>query len=249
MGTFKRNIVFMKGSKKYFFATLFLPPTYRNDVISLYNFSRLVDDFVDKKGYTTQQLEQFIEKFESSVTNNTQFGDEIVDNFIETFIRRELPYEWVDALFESIRADTGKLKLERLEDTLKYTYGVAEVIGLMVCKICKIDPIAYDHARYAGRAAQWANFLRDIFEDFQNGRTYLPKDEIDISSLGTSDIGELLDLQFDRYFEYRELAKPGYDYLPWYLEWSVRLSASVDDQVVKAIQSKPEISVNQNFKY
>lgn len=55
MGALKRNIVFMKGSKKYFFATLFLPPTFRNDVISLYNFSRLVDDFVDKKGYTKDQ--------------------------------------------------------------------------------------------------------------------------------------------------------------------------------------------------
>lgn len=141
------------------------------------------------------------------------------------------------------------MKLERLEDTLKYTYGVAEVIGLMVCKICDIDPIAYDHARYAGSAAQWANFLRDIFEDLQNGRTYLPKDEIDLTNINHNDLGKLLDLQFNRYFEYRELAKPGYDYLPWYLEWSVRLSASIDDQVVRAIQSKPEISVNQNFKY
>ena len=65
------------------------------------------------------------------------------------------------------------------EDLYEYVYGSAAVIGLQMVPILEpTDDKAYEHAMQLGVAFQLANFIRDVGEDLDRGRIYLPLDEL-----------------------------------------------------------------------
>jgi phytoene synthase len=87
---------------------------------------------------------------------------------------KNIPNSWVDAFLTAMKLDLFKSRYENIEQTNRYMYGSAEVIGLMLCKIMSLPIESYASARLLGRAMQYCNMIRDIAEDCQLGRQYIP---------------------------------------------------------------------------
>lgn len=214
---------YFKGSKRYFLSSLSFPRDYQVQVAKVYNFCRLVDDSVDEPEKVNIEFKEIKRLYDKSLGGNNS-GNNIIDNFIVVKNRKGIEEQWVQALFDSMQMDIDGNNYTNLDETLKYVHGVAEVVGLMMCKVLDIPQDAYPYARLLGRSAQWINFIRDIDEDMNNGRTYFPSTELNaygLDSLRYKDVlknldgyKKFLDFQSERFYEWTKEAEKGYKFIP-----------------------------------
>ncbi len=173
-----------KHGKTYYLATLLLPPAKRPYVHALYGFARYADEIVDDLASTlteTQKAEQlkiwgedFLAKFDSGQTN-----DPVCLAVLDTVRRWSIPREHFEAFLHSMTMDLTVTEYATYDDLYEYVYGSAAVIGLQMVPI--LDPSSQDAYKYAtelGVAFQLANFIRDVGEDLERGRVYLPLNEL-----------------------------------------------------------------------
>jgi phytoene synthase len=170
--------------KTYYLATLLLPPAKRPYVHALYGFARYADEIVDDLASTltdSQKAEQlkiwgdeFLAKFDSGQTN-----DPVCLAVLDTVRRWNIPREYFEAFLHSMTMDLTVTQYQTYEDLYEYVYGSAAVIGLQMVPILEpTSPDAYKHATELGVAFQLANFIRDVGEDLERGRVYLPLQEL-----------------------------------------------------------------------
>jgi phytoene synthase len=170
--------------KTYYLATLLLPPAKRPYVHALYGFARYADEIVDDLASTlteaekTQQLNawgnEFLAKFDSGETD-----DPVCIAVLDTVRRWNIPRDHFEAFLHSMTMDLTVTEYQTYEDLYEYVYGSAAVIGLQMVPI--LEPTSQDAYKYAtelGVAFQLANFIRDVGEDLERGRVYLPLQEL-----------------------------------------------------------------------
>lgn len=126
--------IFKRGSKTYFYSTMFFPRSIKGDVFKLYSFVRTADDHVDSFPQRLDLLREMRSGLQSSM-NGEPTGDVVVDSFAELCLRRDFDMRWVDAFVNSMSLDTWKSSYRSIEELDEYLYGSAEVIGLMMAKI------------------------------------------------------------------------------------------------------------------
>ena len=171
--------IFKNGSKTYFNSSLFFPPEVRNDVFVLYGFVRTADDFVDSVPQDVDGFAGFVERYRRA-REGAHVEDPVVDAFIDLSRRRGFEDAWANAFLESMEMDVTKQTYETIDETLHYIYGSAEVIGLFMARILGLPSEADRAAMMLGRAMQYINFIRDVDEDRNLGRTYLPLHETEL---------------------------------------------------------------------
>ena len=164
---------FKKGSKTYFNSSLFFPPEVRDRVFTLYAFVRTADDFVDAIPQKADDFRAFRAAYRDSAEGRPA-GNRIIDSYVELAKAFRFDSAWTEAFFDSMEADLFKKDYDSLEETLKYIYGSAEVIGLFMARIMELDEVSHPSAKMLGRAMQYINFIRDFAEDRNLGRRYLP---------------------------------------------------------------------------
>jgi 15-cis-phytoene synthase len=173
---------FKQGSKTYFNSSIFFPEDVRRDVFVLYGFVRVADNFVDEVPQRPKEFYTLKEAYHKAL-EGTPSGDPIIDEFIALMARKRFQPEWVDAFLRSMEMDLEKSEYSTLEETLEYIYGSAEVIGLFMASILELPGESHYHARMLGRSMQYINFIRDIKEDLELGRRYLPLTDSSLESL------------------------------------------------------------------
>ena len=211
--------IFRKGSTTFFSSSLFFPKHIRENVYRLYAFLRVADDYVDSRPQRPDMLESFVHEYEQS--RGRGFSDDpIMDSFVKLSVMKRFDPEWVKAFFHSMRLDTCKSRYETLKETLKYTYGVAETIGLMMTRILDLPDESSYYARMLGRALQYVNFIRDIPEDLVLGRYYLPTEhfhesiyEEEYARSHEKDFTEFIHLSVRRYQVWLNIARKGFRFL------------------------------------
>ena len=170
--------------KTYYLATLLLPPSKRPYVHALYGFARYADEIVDDLSSTLTDEEKadalktwgdsFLKQFESGQTT-----DPVCIAVLDTVRRWRIPKEHFEAFLDSMTMDLTVTEYNTFEDLYKYVYGSAAVIGLQMVPILEpTDESAYKYATDLGVAFQLANFIRDVGEDLERGRVYLPLAEL-----------------------------------------------------------------------
>jgi phytoene synthase len=98
---------------------------------------------------------------------------------IDTVTRFDIPLKYFEAFIHSMKMDLSVIEYKTYEDLMEYVYGSAAVIGLQMVPILgPLSPEAYECAEKLGIAFQLANFIRDVGEDLDRGRVYLPLDEL-----------------------------------------------------------------------
>ncbi|GAB3622670.1 phytoene/squalene synthase family protein [Mariniluteicoccus endophyticus] len=173
----------------YYWGAALLPPDQRRDVYSVYALCRLADDIVDEpetvdlalpaQGTPAERLETFRAWFFDGL--ETGGADEpVLAAVVDTVRRRGIDPECFDRFFDAMALDltrTTWATWEELRDG--YMEGSAAVIGEMMLPVLEpLTPQAYAPARSLGLAFQLTNFLRDVAEDLDRGRIYVPQADL-----------------------------------------------------------------------
>lgn len=170
--------------KTYYLATLLLPKEKRPFVHALYGFARYADEIVDnlESTLTQEQKADWLDGWSAQFFRELDSGhssDPVTRATIDTIQRWNIPVEYFQAFIHSMKMDLTVARYETYEDLYEYVYGSAAVIGLQMVPILEPgDARAYDYAQKLGIAFQLANFIRDVGEDLERGRVYLPLSEL-----------------------------------------------------------------------
>jgi len=210
--------------KTYYLATLLLPKAKRPFVHALYGFARYADEIVDDLASKLTDAEKAAElkTWGDGVLSGLKSGDsndQVGRALIDTVNRFAIPHEHFVAFLHSMTMDLTVTEYANYEALMEYVYGSAAVIGLeMVPILGALSQGAYEPAEKLGVAFQLANFIRDVGEDLDRGRVYLPQDElaqfgVDREMLEarklTPDITAALMFQIERVRQLQREATPG----------------------------------------
>ena len=170
--------------KTYYLATLLLPKEKRPHVHALYGFARYADEIVDDLASTLTIAEKsaLLKKWGDGVLSDISRGkseDDVGRALVDTEHRFAIPIELFEAFLHSMSMDLSVTEYQTYDDLMEYVYGSAAVIGLQMVPILgATDPAAFEAAQKLGIAFQLANFIRDISEDLDRGRMYLPQGDL-----------------------------------------------------------------------
>jgi phytoene synthase len=210
--------------KTYYLATQLLPPAKRPYVHALYGFARHADDIVDDLDSSTppsqrsEQLTTWGEKFLADLKTGRS-DDPVARAVIDTVQTWEIPHQYFEAFLGSMRMDLTITEYADYDALHDYMYGSAAVIGLEMLPL--LEPSSPDAARYAhdlGIAFQLANFIRDVGEDLDRGRIYLPLTDLERFGLTRTDLERrivdervraLLQFEINRVRRLEQSARPG----------------------------------------
>lgn len=174
--------------KTYYLATLLLPPAKRPFVHALYGFARYADEIVDDLASILTEEEKAIalKRWGDGVLADIKSGnskDHIGSALVDTVKRFNIPITYFEAFLHSMTMDLTITEYHSYEDLYEYVYGSAAVIGLQMVAIMGTTSTASitevnAAAEKLGIAFQLANFIRDVGEDLDRGRVYLPVSEL-----------------------------------------------------------------------
>ena len=217
--------------KTYYLATLLLPKAKRPHVHALYGFARYADEIVDdlSSTLTPREKAEWLREWSDQLLSDIQAGkssDHIGRALVDTVRRFEIPIEHFSAFLRSMAMDITITEYPDFDALYEYVYGSAAVIGLQMVPILGVLPgeekRALAAAEKLGVAFQLANFIRDVSEDLDRGRIYLPLNElarfgVDREMLErrvlTDEIVEALKFQIERVRELQREANIGIRYL------------------------------------
>lgn len=227
--------------KSFHWAGLFLTKTQRKAAEKVYAFCRYVDDIVDENP-NKQQAKLQIQHIKTAI-DAQKSEDIIVEQMLDLMQQYPIHPQVVHDLIDGVAWDLSHSLIDSEADLFRYSYGVASTVGLLMCGIFKVtDPQALAFAVDLGLAMQFTNIARDVQEDAEKGRIYLPQQwfQSPISAQDILDsqqhsqvyaqIKKLLQLA-DQYYA---SADHGLAYLPW----RARLSILIASQVYQAIGLK-----------
>lgn len=210
--------------KTYYLATLLLPKAKRPHVHALYGFARYADEIVDDLASTLSIPEKaaLLKSWGEGVLSDISRGtsdDHVGRALVDTVRRFDIPIEHFEAFLHSMTMDLSVTHYQSYDDLIEYVYGSAAVIGLQMVPILGAsDPAAFLAAEKLGIAFQLANFIRDVGEDLDRGRIYLPLDELAAFGVTpeilaekvlTPEIKSALQLQIERVRQLQREAAPG----------------------------------------
>ena len=170
--------------KTYYLATLLLPKNKRPYVHALYGFARYADEIVDDLASTLspQEKADALRSWSTGVLEDLKKGtstDHIGRALVDTARKFDIPHQHFVDFLHSMEMDLTITEYQNYEALLEYVFGSAAVIGLeMVPVLGYSDQRAFEAAKKLGIAFQLANFIRDVSEDLDRGRVYLPLDEL-----------------------------------------------------------------------
>ena len=169
-----------REARNFYFAFITLPRRRRRAIYAAYAFARLADDIADGTDSDASKAEQLTAL---RVDLRTAFeGDPrgpvftaLGDAAREYGIERRL----FEQLIDGVEMDLTPRRYATFDDLREYCYHVASVVGLISIEIFGYrDPRARDAAVDLGLAMQLTNIMRDVREDAEAGRVYLPQDEL-----------------------------------------------------------------------
>jgi phytoene synthase len=245
---------FRQGSTTYFNSSLFFPPDVRREVFHLYGFVRIADNFVDEIPQDPEGFYRFRVNYERALAG-TPADDPIIDRFVELQERRNFDPAWTEAFLDSMEADLTKREYDTLDEILWYIYGSAEVIGFFMSRILGLPEEALEAAAMQGRAMQYINFIRDIKEDLELGRRYLPLVGTGLPTLDEEYVmahpQEFLEFhrrQISLYRGWQREAEKGYRYIPKRYRVPIRTAAEMYLWTARQIEKDPLVVYRKKVK-
>jgi len=173
----------------YFWGAALLPRARRRHVYAVYALCRLADDIVDDPATTDRagqsapevtaaRLQAFTTDFRSALAGGGS-TDPVMAAVIDTVRAVDIDPECFDRFFAAMAMDLSTTSYESWDDLCAYMEGSAAVIGEMMLPVLEpLDRAARAPARSLGLAFQLTNFLRDVDEDLDRGRVYVPQADL-----------------------------------------------------------------------
>lgn len=192
-----KRIVKRSGSS-FFWSMRLLPKAKRNAMYTIYAFCRHIDDIVDGNDTSMSEKLSLLKAWREEMDNiydqkvpTTDIGRRIYKNCM----RFKLPKGEFLQLIDSISMDVpNPVQAPSMEKFLQYCYGVAGVPGSLSLRIfgCTDENIIKQLSRSLGLALQITNILRDVKEDAQSNRLYIPRELLEKANIHSSSPSEVI---------------------------------------------------------
>jgi phytoene synthase len=246
-----------RHGRTYFLATRLLPPDKRLHVHALYGFTRYADEIVDRADGTAveeraRRLDEWSRRFLAGLAGE-DVDDPILPAVLHTITTLDLDRDDFATFLTSMAMDLNVTRYADYDALLRYMEGSAAVIGTMMLPILEpADPAAARRpARELGLAFQLTNFIRDVAEDLDRDRVYLPLADLERFGVTVDDlraaaarraagpaVRALIEFEVDRARGHYEAAAPGVPMLANGSQACIRtayhLYAGILDEVARA---------------
>jgi phytoene synthase len=177
----------VKGSKSFRSASRLFDPAVREDAWLLYAWCRRCDDEIDGQDHgfgheelsekeQRRRLKSLYRQTRAALAGKTM-DDQTFAAFQRVALRHRLPERWPLDLLDGFAMDVEHREYRTLDDVMAYCWHVAGVVGVMMARVMGVfDAQVLRRAQDLGLAFQLTNISRDVVEDAENGRVYLPAD-------------------------------------------------------------------------
>lgn len=243
-----------KHARSFRLASVFLPADRARDAALIYAFCRTVDDTVDEAA-DPATAEADLSALEAD------FRAEAPRVELHALLRRRcealgLPLRPFLALIEGVRGDLYPVRIADEPALIRYGWHVAGTVGWMMCAALNVqDPRALPHAMDLGIAMQLTNICRDVTEDAERGRVYLPATLL--AEIGESPetiltgqydpqaLGALLVRVVDHADRWYASGRAGIAYLPWRCQLAIHVAASLYRGIGRRLSRDPRAALRQ----
>ncbi|MFN2449474.1 MAG: phytoene/squalene synthase family protein [Candidatus Baltobacteraceae bacterium] len=239
-----------REAKNFYWGFISLPHEQRMAIYALYDFARQVDDEVDAAPAPALIPERLAAQ-RSRVLNAFEADDHIMHVLGRAIARYGIPQNELLALIDGVECDLNADRYETWEDLRAYCRLVASAVGRMCVRIFGFtDEAALDRADELGLALQLTNILRDVREDAQMGRVYLPQDELRRFSIDQSRLADgMPGPGWDAFVAFQtarahDLFAGGYEvlrYIPRRPGACVQTMAGIYEGILRKIERDPQL--------
>ena len=216
-------------AKTFYMATRFLPNHKQRGIFAIYSLCRYIDDLVDeaedlleKRELTEDDIRLKLESWKQKLRDTYDgkaHDNDILIAFSDVLRQYHIPIEMPFELMGGVCMDLFKNRYETFDELYDYSFKVASIVGLMTSQVFGYESQeALGYAVDLGIAMQLTNILRDVGEDLQRDRIYLPQEDLDRFDVSekelfnhrrTENVIELLDFQIQRTRRYYQRSDKG----------------------------------------
>lgn len=182
--------IIKQHSKTFYKAFSLLPSNKKKAVWAVYSFCRRVDDIVDEGLEPEAELSVFRSQFAGFLKGEGQGNDPMWIALRDVFDRFSMDEKAFKEMINGQEMDLYKSRYKTIDELENYSYHVASTVGLMLLPILAPKKVSElrDNAISLGIGMQITNILRDISEDLDRDRIYLPRDEMNANGLMVEDL-------------------------------------------------------------
>jgi 15-cis-phytoene synthase len=194
-----------KHARNFYYSFLLLSKPQRDAMCAIYAFMRYCDDLSDgPETASAEAMQKWREELDAALQG--QFGpNPCWPAFHDTVRRYEIPHVYFRQMIDGVTSDLQPRDIETFDELYRYCYQVASVVGLTITHIFGYEsPQALVLAEKCGVAFQLTNIIRDVKEDQEKGRVYLPKEDRD----RYADLRSLLAFEASRARQYYSESRP-----------------------------------------
>ena len=186
------RLITRREAKNFYYAFVTLPPKKRRAIYAAYAFCRLCDDSVDQDVPISEKLRLLDELRERlSATYSGNANGPVFTALAHAIDIYEIPEEYFQEVVSGVEMDLTKSRYQDFDELRTYCYRVASVVGLICIQIFGYSNVrAKEYAVDLGLAMQLTNILRDIKEDMDRDRVYLPLNEMEDYGCSIEDMAE-----------------------------------------------------------
>ena len=239
-------------SKSFYFSAQMLPREQRWATFALYGFCRHCDNLIDTPRQRTEteilgEIQRLTEELQIAY-NTGESQDPIIRVFILVAKAYGIPIAYPLDLLNGVAMDVQQTRYKTFDELSLFCYRVAAVVGLMMTHVLGYkDERAFDYARQLGIAMQLTNILRDIKEDKEMGRLYIP--QADLVQFGvteqdifnekmTPQLRALMKFQVERAHQYYTEAIPGISLLKTESQYAIYSAARIYRGILRKIEDR-----------
>jgi phytoene synthase len=164
-------------AKNFYYSFLLLSKERRNAMCAIYAFMRYCDDLSDDPGANRAAMEGWRADLDRALAGQFS-GHPCWPAFHDTVQRYRIPHEYFHHMVDGVSSDLTPRDIQTFDELYRYCYQVASVVGLTIVHIFGFeDPRALALAEKCGIAFQLTNIIRDVKEDGDRGRNYIPEED------------------------------------------------------------------------
>jgi phytoene synthase len=238
-------------AKNFYYGFVLLPPAKRQAIYASYAFARRCDDIVDndlEPHETARQLAEYRSRLEQCLQGHP--SGPIFLALQDTILRYRIPPEYFWQLIDGVEMDLTVRRYPTFADLRRYCYGVASTVGLISIEIFgyRDGQQARQHAEDLGIALQLTNILRDIREDAERDRIYIPQDEMKrfhcseaniLGGIANEASLQLMQFQVERAREYFERGRKLLPLLPRRSRACTAVLQGIYSRILERIEAQP----------
>lgn len=249
-----------KSKSSFYYAFSLLPVEKRDAMNTVYAFCRQTDDLVDNTSDSEEVKFEMLRKWRIELENSFKGKSEyqLLNRLAKIISQFNIPVDPFFELIKGMEMDLQKNRYFSYDDLVLYCYRVASTVGLMCIEIFGYKKNSTkDFAINLGLALQLTNILRDVKTDAQNGRIYLPQQDLDkfnysenelLNNVYNNNFVNLMKYEADRAREYFNKANRSLDFEDKPAMFAARAMQHIYYKLLQKIEAKNYNIYNNNIR-